>query len=349
MSASSSPSQTRRYAGIPAWRLKTIRPVTIVRDWYTSDTQGPPFTSHKMEAGEEQVRPTQHVTQRQPRGDFTEVSSLLEQLYLDELKSSVVQHDSDDDHDDDDNDEDVSNDGLLGERLLKLTERVGALEGRIKDVIDSSLSREEGLRETVNKLSINMKEYRDERFSHLDPTIVNCLHQCDRLWEEKLRETSCRSSRRLLKPLTTFTPAEKSFPTEASYMALNPPSVPPIRMDFPKFGESTISSDVTNFIEQCENFLTLQPLSDQELLGTLDAVLQGPARSWWQAAKGKIKNWPMFKTAFLEAFLSEDYTAEIEEQLHAMVQAPNQRLRDFAYDYRALSSHCPYTDPWSQG
>ncbi|KAL6461592.1 hypothetical protein MHYP_G00297360 [Metynnis hypsauchen] len=282
-----------------------------------------------MEAAEDQTRPTQHVTQRQPRGNITEVSSLLEQLYLDDPKSSVGQHD-----DDDDEDVDVSNElSLLGERLLKLTERVGVLEARIKDVVDSSLSREEGLRETVDKLSVNMKEYIDERFNHLDRSIVDCLHRRDRMWEEKLKETSRRIPRKLLKPLTSSTPA---FPTEASSIALNPPSVPPIRMDFPKFGDSTSSSDVTNFIEQCENFLTLRPLSDLELLGTLNAVLQGPARSWWQATKGKIKNWPMFKTAFLEAFLSEDYTAEIEEQLHAMVQAPNQRLRDFAYDYRAL-------------
>ncbi|KAL7848038.1 hypothetical protein AOLI_G00227560 [Acnodon oligacanthus] len=56
-------------------------------------------------------------------------------------------------------------------------------------------------------------------------------------------------------------------------------------MDFPKFGESMSSSDVTNFIEQYENFLTLRPLSDQELLGTLNAVFQDPARSWWQATK----------------------------------------------------------------
>ncbi|KAL6477524.1 hypothetical protein MHYP_G00133590 [Metynnis hypsauchen] len=254
-----------------------------------------------MVAAEDQARPTQHITQRQPRGGITEVSSLLEQLYLDDPKSSVGQHE-----DDDDEDVDVSNElSLLGERLLKLTERVGVLEARIKDVVDSSLSREEGLRETVDKLSVNMKEYIDERFSHLDRTIVDCLHRRDRVWEEKLKETSRRIPRKLLKPLTSSTPAEKSFPTEASSIALNPPSVPPIRMDFPKFGESTSSSDVTNFIEQCENFLTLRPVSDQELLGALNAVLQGPARSWWQATKGKIKNWPMFKTAFLEAFLKD--------------------------------------------
>lgn len=44
------------------------------------------------------------------------------------------------------------------------------------------------------------------------------------------------------------------------------PAHPPIRMDFPKFGESTSLAEVTNFIEQCENFLSLRPFNDQELI-----------------------------------------------------------------------------------
>ena len=65
---------------------------------------------------------------------------------------------------------------------------------------------------------------------------------------------------------------------------------PPVRMEFPKFGVSRGSTDVTDFIEQCENFLSLRPLSDTKLLGTLNTVLKGPARSWWLAARSKIAN-----------------------------------------------------------
>ncbi|XP_076143536.1 uncharacterized protein LOC143125720 [Alosa pseudoharengus] len=90
-----------------------------------------------------------------------------------------------------------------------------------------------------------------------------------------------------------------------------------------------------SFIDQCENFFTLRPLSDVELIGTINSVLKGPAWSWWLAARDKITNWVQFKSAFLEAFLPY-YPSEMEDQIRASVQAPTQCLRDFAYDHRVL-------------
>ncbi|XP_051980590.1 uncharacterized protein LOC127641718 [Xyrauchen texanus] len=100
---------------------------------------------------------------------------------------------------------------------------------------------------------------------------------------------------------------------------------PPIRLEFPSFGDSCETSDVLHFVEQVENYLAIRPLPSVELVGTLSTVLKGPAQSWWKAEKNKINDWQSFKNAFMSAFLPEDYLTEVED-----------KLRDFAYDYRAL-------------
>ncbi len=110
----------------------------------------------------------------------------------------------------------------------------------------------------------------------------------------------------------------------------------PIRLEFPSFCESCETAEVLNFIEQCENFLEIRPLPSVELIGTLSTVLKGPALSWRKAEEAKVIDWQSFKKAFMVAFLSEDYLSEVEEKLRTLVQKPRQRLRDFAYDYRAL-------------
>ncbi len=51
---------------------------------------------------------------------------------------------------------------------------------------------------------------------------------------------------------------------------------PPIRLEFPSFGDSSETAEVLNFIEQCENFLEIRPLPSVELIGTLSTVLKGP-------------------------------------------------------------------------
>lgn len=46
-------------------------------------------------------------------------------------------------------------------------------------------------------------------------------------------------------------------------------------MEFPRFGEVRNTTDVLNFVEQCENVLSVRLVSDIELMATFSSVLTG--------------------------------------------------------------------------
>uniref|UniRef100_A0A672GM52 Retrotransposon gag domain-containing protein n=1 Tax=Salarias fasciatus TaxID=181472 RepID=A0A672GM52_SALFA len=281
---------------------------------------------------EDTAAPFRHVTVRSKECRVSELTSQLESMYLQEPDQNSVHEE--------DEESSVESSAVM-EQLQGLQEAVDSLGTRLKEAVDSTLCREEGLRAAMAKLGEELKEYVDASLQRMDRVVAACLQRRDEQWREELKQHEAKS-RLSWRPTRSSTPAAPIStgprPTTDVTLALPPvvPSTPPIRMEFPKFGESRSSADIVDFIEQCENFLTLRPLCDAELMGTLNAVLKGPARSWWLATRSKINTWVQFKKAFLEAFLPSDYQAEIEEQLRAHVQAPQQCLRDFAYDHRAL-------------
>ncbi|CAL9684709.1 unnamed protein product [Knipowitschia caucasica] len=236
---------------------------------------------------------------------------------------------------------------ITQERFNELVNAVAVLKGRFselerrcKESVTSSLNRETSLRHFVDAALAKLEGQFTSELAKLEKAVVDCLLRRDERLKKEIsiimrptstpinsRTAAGSTDARLVPPeLTSFSQAGAS-----PYY-----SKPPVRLEFPTFGPDSEAADVLNFIEQCENFLEIRPLSNPELIGTLTTVLKGPALSWWKAAKSQVRDWITLQNAFMSAFLPTDYMSEVEEKLRLMVQKPDQCLRDFAYDYRAL-------------
>lgn len=94
-------------------------------------------------------------------------------------------------------------------------------------------------------------------------------------------------------------------------------------MPFPTFGKAD-ESDPLQYVERGEDFLGLNPLTDEGLMATLCNVLPGTSRD---PIKSKPGN---------NAFLSGDYEDELAERVRSTVQKEAESIRDLAYTYQSL-------------
>lgn len=276
-----------------------------------------------------------HVTIREP---VNELTSRLSDLYISHEESALIRGD-----DDEGNLTDRGAIEQMCEQIQQLTQRVEQLESDFTHNQESTFNREEVLRGYIERRFHEISTCTDEGIEELEKATVNCFKRRDALWAEELKKLLKKTSiPRLPLVFPSTTSGSLSVPPQFSFERAStgsrgnlPQAKLPIKINFPEFGEEP-NTDAIEFVDKCDEFLALRPMSDSEILATLSTTLKGSAKSWWVAERHGIHTWQVFKGVFRQAFLPSDFQAEIEDRLRSRVQLPNEQIRDFAYDYRAL-------------
>ncbi len=159
------------------------------------------------------------------RNEVSALASLLDEMYLDQRKEEEIV---------------VEGKGnSVDEQFELLRERLDTLEERHKQSVDSILNREDAVRALIDRVAEDVKQYVDDKLKHLDETLVACLQRRDKKWEE-LKKNFQKSH-------VSWTPVDSSTPTimggragGSGFMSQAAPVKPPIHMDFPQFGDSSV-------------------------------------------------------------------------------------------------------------
>lgn len=87
-------------------------------------------------------------------------------------------------------DEDEDAEGIsMVEQIQELQLKMETLENRLKDTIDSTLNREEGLRASIETMVKEAKECVDIKLQRFDQVLVDCLKRRDKRWGVELEKT----------------------------------------------------------------------------------------------------------------------------------------------------------------
>lgn len=102
----------------------------------------------------------------------------------------------------------------------------------------------------------------------------------------------------------------------------------PLNLQFPTVGRMEDNLDPLLYLEKCKDFLSLYPLTDEELMVTLRNVLCGTARYWWDVTRLSTYSWAEFQSKCLSAFLPEDYGDELAERVRTRPATTVMACRD---------------------
>ncbi|MGH0150819.1 UNVERIFIED_CONTAM: hypothetical protein FKN15_018695 [Acipenser sinensis] len=233
-----------------------------------------------------------HVTIREP---ITERTTRLSDLYITQEGADLSGGD-----DDEGNLTDSVAIGQLIEHCSHLTDRVEQLETELSEFQESSINREQVLRGYIEGRFADMENRRQEALDEMDLEVVKCLKRRDVLWGEELKKLFKKTSTpRLPLSLPSLSSRKRSAPQQLSFDggsavyhrsrtegSLSQAKLP-IKINFPEFGGEA-SSDAIDFLDKCDEFLALRPMTPSEILATMSSVLKGSAKSWCELF---LKNW----------------------------------------------------------
>lgn len=230
----------------------------------------------------------------------------------------------------------------LEDQLTDLSQRVSEnvpldeLENRCKLIKDR-------MTYWVQRECDKVKKQLELLVQELGQSVVDCLKRRDRRIDQRFQSLLPSASTPDPKSTLSFFQSKQrnvTYSMQSSHLTSQGNQTtmqynPPVKLDFPSFS-STQEDDPVVFIEHCEEYFAVRPLSEGEILASLSAVLKGTPKDWWMAERRNVQNWRQFKESFLHSFLSEDYDDVAARKLLERRQGARESIRDFAFHYRAL-------------
>lgn len=191
--------------------------------------------------------------------------------------------------------------------LLALKTQIEPLDAEHRQLINSTLIRGAALKEALDTNLEALQDSFEQSLEKLEREVVDCfllrvskvvhlpLIDCilfssttphtPSIHRPRSQPTTMSSTYTESQPIHTQAPT--TIPSHVLSGASSFCARPPIYSlhSFPSFYDSAETSDILNFIDQCENFFDIRPLPNAELMGTLSTVLRGPALSWWKVER----------------------------------------------------------------
>lgn len=141
------------------------------------------------------------------------------------------------------------------------------------DFIDRCCSLEHKLSYKIERECERVKSLLQMDIQDLGNSVVDCLKRRDVQTYAKLKSLTPVMSTPIVPPtLTPTIPQYQTFNAQSqSPVPAKPDSIhvsqycPPVRVEFPQF-DSDEESDPISFVEHCEDYLALRPLTDSEIL-----------------------------------------------------------------------------------